>query len=361
MTAASPRGSAETRFEAQRRAEQIQAFRAELARLQAAGVLPLTPQQEGELAAYHDRLLRRLSAEFDVDATESAGQLSRGMRVLSFFAAATLTAAIYSLVERYWGRFDLPLQATLLALFPIAALFAVEWTSTRERSQYVSSLFALVAYGTFWLALGVLSWTVNIPITPPFLWLGVVFGLALAIPYGFRIVVGLALLAFAIAMAGTIFQLAGTEWTVAFERLEPLMLAGFSTLLVALPLARVDRTLLVPVRLVGFGVGLLCLLVLSMSGQTSVFDFATNVTEGVYQGVMCVACIVTIAISIRRGWMDTMHLAAAMLALFLLSRFLDWFWDVLPRYVFFLTLALFAFAWLLLLRTIRGRLIAARG
>jgi hypothetical protein len=54
------------------------------------------------------------------------------------------------------------------------------------------------------------------------------------------------------------------------------------------------------------------------------------------------------------------YIAAAALTLFIFIRFVDWFWDALPRFVFFFLLAAAAFAWLLVLRRLRTRL-SARG
>jgi hypothetical protein len=346
--------------DAQRRVNQIRAFRAELAALRAAGASPLTPDQEAALAAFHDQLLARLTSQYDVDATERAGQLSRGMRLLSFFGAVTLTAAVYSLVAHYWGRFDLALQAALLVAFPLMALVGVELSARRERTLYVASLFAVVAYSTFWLAVGELWRTLNIPATPPFIWAGVLFGLALAIPYGFRLILAVALVALAIAMAASLFQAAGTEATQLFERLEILTAAGFSLLLLAVPLARIDLDFLPVVRLVAFAIGLSCLLALSVSGRMSLLPISAHAAETVYQAVMLIGCVAALVVSIRLHWTETLRLSAVMLALFLLSRYVDWFWDAVPAYVFFLVLAVLAFGWLLMLRRMRARLAVVR-
>lgn len=342
--------------DAQRRVDQIRAFRAELAALGAANASPLSADQEAALAAYHDRLLAELARRYDVDASERAGQLSRGMRLLSFFGAVTLTAAIYSLVSHYWARLDVPMQAALLAAFPLMALVGVELSARRERTLYIASLFAIVAYGSFWLALGELSDRLDIPLSAHLLWAGVVFGFTLAISYGFRIILAAALFTLAGTISASLFQAAGTEWTMAFERVELLMIASFSLLALAMPLARVDRGFVPVVRLVAFGVGLLCLLVLSVRGYSSLIPVRGSTIEGVYQGVMLVVNVGVIALSFRRRWSETLKLSAVTFAVFLLTRYVDWLWVVLPTYVFFLILAVLAFVWLLALRRIRGRL-----
>jgi len=108
-----PDSSGPDRAEAQRHVNRIRAFRAELEQLISNGIVSLTQEQRRAIDSHHDVVLRQLAAAHDVDRSDAAGQLSRGMRIASFFAALALTAAIYSLVSRFWGRLELPMQATL--------------------------------------------------------------------------------------------------------------------------------------------------------------------------------------------------------------------------------------------------------
>ncbi len=341
---------------AQQRVNQIRTFRAELDALRAAGILLMSDDQRAAIGAYHDELLTRLATDYDIDRTEAAGRLSRGMQLASFFAAVTLTAAVYSLVSRFWGRFDLPVQATLLCAFPLMSLVGVELSARRERTLYVASLFALVAYGTFWLAVGVLSDTLNIPLAPPWLWAGVVFGLALALAYRFSLILAMSLCAMIAALSGSLFQASGYVWTHIFEDLDVLTMTAFGSTLLAPQLRQRERGFALVTRLVGFGVALLGLLIMSTSGDSSLLPISNRTTELVYQGVILVVCVTLLVIGIRRRWNETVRLAAGMLTLFLLVRYIDWFWDSLPNYVFFAMLAGIALAWLLALRRIRGRL-----
>jgi hypothetical protein len=346
---------------AQRRVNQIRAFHAELEALRAAGAPSMTDEQRAALRAYHDELLARLTADFDIDRNEAASQLSRGMRLASFFAAVTLTAAVYSLVSRYWGRLDLPLQSTLLAACPLMALVGVEVSALRERTLYVASLFAVVAYGTYWLAVVVLSETLNIPIAPPWIWGGALFGMALALPYRFRLVLTVGLVSLVFAIGGSIFQAAGYPWTGLFEHADILTLTAFALMVIAPRLEQLDQSFATVTRLVSFGVGLSGLLLMSTFGAASLLPFSRSTIEFTYQAAMLIVSVALLVIGIRRHWNETVYIAAIALTLFLLGRFIDWFWSVLPGYVFFLILATIAFAWLLVLRRIRARVASRRG
>jgi hypothetical protein len=344
------------RGEAQRRVHQIDAFREELARLTAAQVVDLTAEQRQAIAAYHDTLLERYARQFDVDRSTSESQLSRGMRLASFFAAATLTAAIYSLVGVVWGRLDFPMQATLLCLFPLAALIGVELSARRERTLYVASLFAVVAYGTFWLAVKVVGDLVNIPLTPFVIWAGVLFGLALALPYGFRLILAGALVALVLAVGGSMFQAAGIPWNQAVETPDVVTGTSFGLLLLAPHLARVHRSFAATTRLTALILGFLGLLTLSTFGEMSLLPASNWAVQMFYQVVMLVAGVAALVVGVRCRLSEVVRVAATALTIFLLVRFVDWFWDALPAYVFFFVLAALAFGWLLAMRRIRTRL-----
>lgn len=343
------------RAAAQGRADRIRAFRAELTALTHAGVGRLADEQLRQITQYHDELLSRLAAQYEVDRTEAAGRLSRGMQVASLLAAVALTAAIYSLVGRFWGRLELPLQATLLCAFPLMALVTVEVAAHRERTLYISSIFALVAYGTFWLAIFALGDLLNVPVTPSAIWAGALFGVALALPYGFRLVLGAALLALLAALSGSVFQGAGMPWTAAAEFPEIVTAAAFLMAILASRFSAIHPAFGAVTRLVACSVAFVGLLVLSSAGQASLLPTPHRVSEFIYQGVLLVTAVVTLVIAVRRRWTETIYVAAVTLTVFMFLRFVDWFWEGLPRYLFFFMLAALAFAWLWMLRRLRAR------
>ena len=351
-----PRQGGPDRPTAQRRANRIRAFRAELQILESGGVVKLSDEARTAIETYHQKLLSVFSAEHDVDRSDAAGQLSLGMRIVSFLAALALTAGIYSLVARFWGRFDLPLQATLLCAFPLVCLVAVELSAQRERSLYIASIFALAAFGTYWLAVFELSQLLNVPLTPPAVWGGALFGLALALAYQFRLILAGALGALVIALAGSSFQAAGLPWTQAIEYPELITAAALILAVLAPRLQPQDTTFAAVTRVVGFSIGFLGLLLLSTTGRMSLLPVGRTIAETIYQVVMLVAGAGTFTFALRKRWTETVYVTATALTLFIIVRFVDWFWDALPPYLFFFLLAALAFAWLFALRRVRQRL-----
>jgi len=63
---------------------------------------------------------------------------------------------------------------------------------------------------------------------------------------------------------------------------------------------------------------------------------------------------------IRRQWKETVNLAATFFVIFLFVRLVDWWWDWMPKYLFFFLAGLIAIGLLLAFRGLRGKLKEAR-
>ena len=68
------------------------------------------------------------------------------------------------------------------------------------------------------------------------------------------------------------------------------------------------------------------------------------------------ASIITIGLGLRQGLPEVVLIGSLFTGIFLLLRFVDWWWDWMPKYLFFLILAAVALAWLWGLRLARRRL-----
>jgi hypothetical protein len=63
-----------------------------------------------------------------------------------------------------------------------------------------------------------------------------------------------------------------------------------------------------------------------------------------------------IAIGMRRGWPGTMGLGGGLFSIALFIKYVDWWWQWMPRYVFFLVVGATALALLWLFGRVRARL-----
>jgi hypothetical protein len=350
---------ADPRRAAQKRADQVRAFRDELSALRDEEASPLSAEQEAALHVYHDRLLARLASDFDVDRSARSGQLSKGLRLASFFGAATLVAAITALIQRFWGGLTLPAQVTLLTMFPLVSLAGVQLAAERERTRYVASLMALVALGTAWVAIVMTARLLDLPMSALLLWPGAAFGLALAMSYGFRWVLAFSLVSVAVAIASVFFAAGGVPWTMLFQRLEPLGGAALVLTVMAKHFAGAGEAFEETARLTALTMLLGTLLVLASVSGTSLLAFAPSTSLMIYQAAMLVGCLIALWQRLAAGDQAGVNVASAFFAMFLLVRYVDWFWEALPAWAFFLVLAGGAFASIGLLRRVRGRVESA--
>jgi hypothetical protein len=104
---------------------------------------------------------------------------------------------------------------------------------------------------------------------------------------------------------------------------------------------------------------LLPMLVLANWGVGSHIAFDPDVIEGTYQVLGFVISAAAIWLGARRGWSDVVNTALVMFVVFLYTKFYDWWWAWMPKYLFFLVVGLTAVLFLFVLR--RLRLVAPAG
>lgn len=126
MTSGPDRERSLTKEQAQKRADQVFAFKQELAELERDGVLTLSGDERSRLDGYHGQLLEQLARQFDVDRSAGQRQMSLGMRVVSFLGAVTLSAAVALFFYRFWGLLSTPAQVAVLVAAPLLALVGVD-------------------------------------------------------------------------------------------------------------------------------------------------------------------------------------------------------------------------------------------
>ncbi len=356
-----PGGDVRSRQEAQRRVDRIDAFRQELHALTRDGVLTLPPEARADVDAYHARTIDALERRFDVDRSASVRRMSRGMQVASLLGAVAFSAALYSFFLRIWGHLTTPAQVAILIAAPIACLLAIEPAARRERTLYVASIVAFMALGAFVLELHMLGQIFNMRSTPGAFLAWGAFALALAYAYDLRLLLAVGLMSVTVFLSARLVMLAGGSWTEFDQRPETYALTG---LLIAALATRLGDTWRPGFGAVFRGIGLstvcLGLLFLSSQGPASFLPLSGRHAELWYQAVSLAAAGALITIGIRRQWMETFHLGTIFLMLFLLIRFVDWWWDVLPRYQFFTLVGLIAVVFLLALRRLRHRLIGVQ-
>ena len=343
--------------EAQSQADRIRILREELAALEGSGVLTLNPEQRLAFDRWSESTLQRLAARFDVDTTASQKNLSWGMRIASTLGGLALCAAVVLFFNRYWGYLTTSLQVGIAILAPLAALAATEWVARRERTLYFAGLLALVALACFFMNLAVVGSAFNMVSTEGSLLAWGVFAMLLAYRYGLRplLVAGLGLLVmWASALLTTRL---GHNWMQFGERPEHFALAGLLVFLAPLVIAhRRNADFPAVYRLAGLLAFFIPLLMLASYGDNSHLPFAVEAIEQLYEVAGLLAASGAVALGIRRHWNGVVNCAAVFFVVFLYSRLHRWFWDLLPKYLFFALIGAIAIALVFGFRRLRERM-----
>ena len=350
--------SSGARQDAQRRTDQIAAFGRELAELERDGVVTLGPEDRARIGRHHADLLATLTRQFDVDRTDSQRQMALGMRVASLIGAVTLSAGVVLFFYRFWGLMTTPAQIALLVATPLVLLAAVEVAARREPTRYVASVLSIIAAAGFALNLGVVGTIFDMTPSPHILLAWAAFALAVAYAYGLRLLLAAGLTAAMAYVVGLTAQAAGLDWAILLQRPEPLIPLGAAVFLLSFwrPAIRpdgFDRMW----RLMGIAALLLPLVFLATG--TEAFSYRLlplAVLQAIYDILGFGLPVVAIWFGIRRRWPEVANAASAFLVLFVYAKCFDWWWSVLPGYLFFLLLGGLAMGAMALLARLRLRM-----
>lgn len=348
-------GEPASKREAQAAADRIHAFREQLDELTRERVLVLSGEQRARLDEHLDETLRRLSERFDVDVSESQRRFSLGMKIASALGGLALCAAVFLFFYRFWGLLTSPVQISILIATPLVGLAAMEIVSRRERTLYYTGLLGLVTFAAFVMNLAVLGSIFNIAPTPGGFLAWGLFGLALAYTWRLRLLLAAGLICLFIFVAGETAALVG-YWAGLLQLPESFLLPGL--IIGAFGLLWKGRAWpdSLPVyRFVGMLGLLLALLILGTSGSTSYLPFGHKVVEAIYQIVQFAVAAGIIWLGIRRRWPGTVNLGAAAFVIYLFTRLVEWWWDWMPKYLFFLSIGLIAIGLLAAFRKLRER------
>jgi uncharacterized membrane protein len=338
---------------AQQRADRIHSFRAELEQLQADGVLTLGDEQRSRISDYHARLLVDLEARFDIDTSSTARQMSTGMRIVSFLGALALSAAVFFFFYRFWGLFSTVIQVAILVTAPLLLIAGVEIAARRERTLYFSSLISLVAFAAFVLDLSMLGQIFGItPSQNAFLTWGIL-ALILAYTYRLRLILVAGLLCVMGYLAATMGTWCGLYWLSFGQRPENFIAAGLLISGAAFLPHRGREEFPAVLRIFGLLALFIAILILSHWGEGSYLTLPAEQIETCYQLSGFLLAGVVIWLGIARGWPALVNLGSSFFVIFLYTKFFDWWWEWLPKYLFFLLLGGVAVLLLFLLRKMR--------
>jgi hypothetical protein len=339
---------------AQHRADRIKAFNAELAQLTHDDILALTPEQRSAVDNYHAALLTQYTSAFDIDKSQQEKQLSWGMRIASFLGALALAASVFFLFYQFWGRFSTAAQVVTLIVAALLGFAATVFIAVRDRSGYFAKLAALVCFACFVLDIAMLGQIFNITPSDKALLLWAALAFLLAYAYDIRLLQAAGILCIAAFLSAQVGTWSGMYWIYFGERPENFFPAA--ALLFAVPHAINHR------RYDGFAavyhvfallVLFIPMLILANYGAISYLNLDSDIIEGGYQVAGFVLSAAFITIGLRWGWGEVVNTGTVFFVIFLYTKFFDWWWDSMPKYVFFFVIGLTAILFLLILKCLR--------
>jgi hypothetical protein len=340
---------------AQQRADDIKTFQVELARLEAERVLTLTDVQRAEVRRHHDALLADLARSFDIDRDGRGKQLSLGMRVASFFGALALAASVFFLFRRYWGLFPSALKVALLIGGSLGSLALTYLVDRRDASGYFAKLAATVAFACFVLNVSLLGAMFNIAPSDSALIVWAALALLLAYTLDLRLLLGVGLLCAIAYIAARIGTWSGVYWIHFDERPENFFPAALLLLLVPRFVPHERFTGFAALyRVFGLLSLLLPMLVLANWGRVSYLPFADLSIERCYQVMGFVVSAAVVWWGVRSERREAVNTGVTFFVIFIYTKFYDWWWDRVPKFVFFLIIALTSILFLLVLRRWRS-------
>jgi uncharacterized membrane protein len=212
----------------------------------------------------------------------------------------------------------------------------------------------LVVLAAFALNLYMLGSIFGIAPTPgAFLAWGI---LALILAYAYRLQLPLAggLVAVVIYIAAAVIPLSGGYWGAFMERPEAFFPGGLALLAAPLFLRHTRNPDFPAVyRLFGLLFLFLALLILNNAGHLTFLPFGGKTVEGVYQTAGFAAAVAAIWIGVRNRLTESVNLGSVFFAVILFNRLFVWWWDWMPKYLFFLIIGVIALALLAVFRKLR--------
>jgi uncharacterized membrane protein len=339
---------------AQKRADQIAAFQRELTQLEQDEVVALEPAQRQAIADHHRRLLDQYRSLFDIDHSQQEKQLSLGMRVASFIGALALGASVFFLFYQFWGLLPTAGQLAILITASLFSLVATIAIAAKDASGYFTKLAGLVAFICFVLNISMLGQIFNITPTDNALIPWALFALLLAYAFDMRLLLIAGIVCISAFVAARVGTWSGMYWIHFGQRPEnffpvALLLFGLPSLIDHHRFSGFASTY----RVFGMLVLFLPMLILSNWGLISYLNIDSDLIEGGYQLAGFGLSAGAVWLGIRRGWGEVVNTGITFFVIFLYTKFFDWWWEVMPKYLFFFVLGLIAILILLVLRRLR--------
>ena len=89
------------------------------------------------------------------------------------------------------------------------------------------------------------------------------------------------------------------------------------------------------------------------NGAPTDLEWENDIIEGMYQVAGFIISGLVIWYGMRRGWADVVNTGNVFFVIFLYTKLFDWWWEIMPKYLFFLVIGLFSVLLLFIFKRLR--------
>lgn len=343
-----------SQLDAQQRVDQIHAFQQELHALENDQVIAILPAQKNKLDGYHQQLLQRLSETYDVDTSSQSKQLSLGMRIASMLGALAMATSIFFLFYQFWGYLSTVVQVSILVIAPISLFILSLKLAQAEKSAYYSKIAALVSLACFVLNLSMLGQIFNITPSPNAFAVWAAFSFLLAYACNARLLLFFGIVSLSSFIAMKMGSWSGMYWISFGERPENFLVPSLLIFLIPhLSDHRRCNGFAAIYKVMAMIMLFLPMLILSNWGEISYLSWSAEMIEGFYQLMGFALSAAAIWLGVKRQWGEVTNTGNVFFILFLYTKFFDWWWEWMPKYIFFFILGLSALLALMVFKRVR--------
>ncbi len=258
------------------------------------------------------------------------------------------------LFYQFWGYFSTSVQVTVLMTAAFGTFLATMWVDRRDATGYFTKLAALVAFACFVLNIVMFGQIFNITPSDKALLPWAAFALLLAYSFDLRLLQAAGILCLIAFISARTSTWSGMYWIYFGERPENFFPAAAAMFLVPQIIDHTRFSGFAPIyRIFGMLALFLSMLVLANWGYISYVDLDRHLIEGFYQTLGFVGTAALIWYGTRRQWNDVVNTGVTLFVIFFYTKLFDWWWDAMPKYLFFLLLGLTAVLLLAVFKRLR--------
>lgn len=343
-----------SKIEAQKRIDQIRAFEEELKIIESENILSLDDEQRSKIETFHSSFIARMASDFGIDSDHGEKQLSLGMKIASFIGAIALAASVFFVFYQFWGVIPTSVQVIILIASPILGALATMYAVYRDASGHYAKLVGMVTFACFVLNLSMFGQMFNITPSDNAFLVWAIFAFLIAYASDSRLLLAAGIICLACFLSARMGTWSGYYWLSFGMRPENFFPAAILLFLTPFlfsqkQFSNFDITYRVFAMLLFF----IPVLILSNWGYGSYLNFSSDLIEGVYQTTGFAVSAAAIWLGIRKNWSEVVNTGNVFFVIFLYTKFYDWWWDWMPKYLFFLIIGLTAVLFLMIFKRLR--------